>query len=300
MEAFKASAHGIALGSVVLHKARGEQNPEDETTCRARAGSRVESLVSDFMDGVRQPTADACQAMDERDESVFCNNPLALQDISVIGFDYDYTLVSYTHEVQHLIYDKARDYLLSHAGYPSRLKSMSYDENFAIRGLLFDKKTGMLLKLSVSQRVSSAFIGRREVEHDELLRAYGGTLHVSTAYMKRNMVWVNDLFSLSEACLLADVVQLAIDSSIPFEPYLLQEDVKNAINYVHKSGVMHETIAGALQSTSIRIRSSLRSSRRTARLERSCFSSRTRHISSLMQAVNFCSETNGRNFLTSS
>ena len=47
---------------------------------------------------------------------------------------------------------------------------------------------------------------------------------------------LNDLFALSEACLLADVVQLAVDASIPFDPSALGDDVSKAIQWVHMSG----------------------------------------------------------------
>lgn len=45
---------------------------------------------------------------------VFCNNTLHLKDISVYGFDYDYTLAVYTTAAHKLIYDLAIDRLLKH------------------------------------------------------------------------------------------------------------------------------------------------------------------------------------------
>jgi hypothetical protein len=56
-------------------------------------------------------------------------------------------------------------------------------------------------------------------------------------------VWVNDLFSLSEACLLSDVVQLALDAEIDFDPYALQQDVQRAISHVHSSGLLRDAVA---------------------------------------------------------
>ena len=66
---------------------------------------------------------------------------------------------------------------------------------------------------------------------------------MSRNYVDTNCVWVNDLFSLSEACLLSDVVQLALDIGIDFDPFALQQDVQLAISHVHTSGILHDAIA---------------------------------------------------------
>jgi hypothetical protein len=44
--------------------------------------------------------------------AVFACNRLDLRNIDVYGFDYDYTLASYTLELEHLIYDLGREALL--------------------------------------------------------------------------------------------------------------------------------------------------------------------------------------------
>ena len=43
---------------------------------------------------------------------VFVNSDISLRHINVYGFDYDYTLVSYTSEVHRLIYDHAKNILV--------------------------------------------------------------------------------------------------------------------------------------------------------------------------------------------
>ena len=54
----------------------------------------------------------------------------------------------------------------------------------------------------------------------------------------------NDLFALSEVCLLADVVQLAVDRGIAFDASALAEDVARAISHVHISGALHDAVRG--------------------------------------------------------
>jgi len=161
-----------------------------------------------------------------------------------MGFDYDFTLASYKHTLQSLIYDRAKQYLLERLNYPEALSSRSYDRNFAIRGLVFDQRRGVLLKLSYSQAISpdTAFLGRRRLSADELRELYGEALHLDASYVTEHTKPLNDLFSLSEACLLADVVQLAVDLDIPFDPAALGEDVSRAIAWVHISGTMHDEV----------------------------------------------------------
>lgn len=53
---------------------------------------------------------------------------------------------------------------------------------------------------------------------------------------------LNDLFSLSEACLLTDVVEILVGKNIDFEPKAVSDDVLRALEYVHASGYMHEEV----------------------------------------------------------
>jgi len=69
---------------------------------------------------------------------IFSNSELHLDKIKVVGFDYDFTLASYRTDVQRFIYDEARNCLIDKYRYPSELSRISYDKNFAIRGLTFD------------------------------------------------------------------------------------------------------------------------------------------------------------------
>jgi len=61
-----------------------------------------------------------------------------------IGFDFDYTLVTYTDELLELIYEKALARLVNDRQYPNEMleAGLSYDPFFSIRGLAVDKETG--------------------------------------------------------------------------------------------------------------------------------------------------------------
>ena len=176
---------------------------------------------------------------------VFCNRELRLDNIDVIGFDYDYTLASYKTQLQELIYNQAKQYLLDELRYPTVLEDKRFDKSFAVRGLYFDRRHGTLTKLSYANNVSpsACFHGRSRLEKAEAQALYPSGMHVSEEYVKQNMRTYVDLFALSEACLMSDVVQLAIDSKIKFDPAALSEDVARAIHHVHTSGKMHAEVA---------------------------------------------------------
>jgi 5'-nucleotidase len=74
--------------------------------------------------------------------AIFANNYLNFEDVKVVGFDMDYTLVQYTIELQQLIYTLARDMLTNVYGYPKTLSGFNFDPKFAIRGLSVDKRNG--------------------------------------------------------------------------------------------------------------------------------------------------------------
>lgn len=43
---------------------------------------------------------------------IFVNNEICLSDISVYGFDYDYTLAQYKDELYHVLYDLGKEALI--------------------------------------------------------------------------------------------------------------------------------------------------------------------------------------------
>ena len=77
---------------------------------------------------------------------MYANSEVRLGSVDVLGFDYDFTLVSYKHTVQQLIYDIAKQYLVENLRYPPALETTTFDPTFCIRGLVFDRKNGNLLK----------------------------------------------------------------------------------------------------------------------------------------------------------
>lgn len=74
---------------------------------------------------------------DSDSDGVYANSYVDLGRIDTVGFDYDYTLVTYTTALQELIYDMALIRLVRDKQYPSEMLEkgiMEFDPKFSIRG----------------------------------------------------------------------------------------------------------------------------------------------------------------------
>jgi hypothetical protein len=93
-------------------------------------------------------------------EKVFANSYVDFSKIEMIGFDFDYTLVTYTNDLLSTIYDMALERLVRERQYPTDLQESltgKFDGNFSIRGLAVDKETGWIAHLSYTHKVCNYF-----------------------------------------------------------------------------------------------------------------------------------------------
>ena len=117
-------------------------------------------------------------------------------------------MVTYTAELQKLIYDLAKQMLVKSYGYSKQLLDIEFNEHFAIRGLTVDKDNGALCKLSHLQRVGRyVYRGRKALSHEAIEDGYGEFGHVTTGEIK-SMKPLNDMFAMAEACLVADTMHI--------------------------------------------------------------------------------------------
>ena len=70
------------------------------------------------------------------DDAIFANTYVDLGKVDAVGFDYDYTLVTYTEELLELIYDMALKRMVHERQYPLEMldAGLSFDPFFSIRG----------------------------------------------------------------------------------------------------------------------------------------------------------------------
>jgi hypothetical protein len=181
-----------------------------------------------FSRQIDQKTIEAAKADGRAHEKVYANNYVDLAKISVVGFDFDYTLVTYSEELLELIYDMALNRLVSSRQYPMEMldSGLVFDPFFSIRGLAVDIKTGWVCHLSSTHKVAVAFEGRQRVPTSRIYAEYRGKRGMPPSERKRRLRPLNDLFSMSECCLIADTVQFFKDRGIPFNAQNLISDVR--------------------------------------------------------------------------
>ncbi|KAL8236912.1 hypothetical protein R6Q59_017993 [Mikania micrantha] len=175
-------------------------------------------------------------------KGIYVNKNLRLDSIQVYGFDYDYTLAHYSSSLQNLIYDMAKQHLVNELKYPDGCLASKYDQSFPVRGLYYDKIKGCLLKLDFfgSIEPDGCYFGRRKLCRKEIEELYG-TRHIGRD-QARELVGLMDFFCFSEVCLIADIVQYFVDAKLEFDASYVYQDVRRAIQHVHRSGLVHRGI----------------------------------------------------------
>lgn len=134
---------------------------------------------------------------------IYGNRTLNLRSIRAIGYDMDYTLVHYrVEEWEKHAFEQTRA-RLADRGWP--VSHLAFDPDRVIRGLTIDLEEGNLVKPTRFGYVIRAAHGTGFLDFDTLRRTYHGTFVDLSA---ERFVFLNTLFSLSEASLYAQLVDL--------------------------------------------------------------------------------------------
>jgi HAD superfamily 5'-nucleotidase-like hydrolase len=147
--------------------------------------------------------ADSRFSRPPRAREIFCNRTLNLRSIRAVGYDMDYTLVHYkVEEWERRAYEYLRRKLLER-GWP--VTDLSFDPDQVIRGLILDTELGNVVKANRFGYVKRAAHGTRPLDFEAQREAYA---RVQVDLAERRYVFMNTLFTLSEACMYAQLVDL--------------------------------------------------------------------------------------------
>lgn len=178
----------------------------------------------------------------ERAHQVYCNRDLNFADIEAIGFDMDYTLAVYTQEaVDKLSVELTLERLVEHKGHPKEICDIKPDPDFAIRGLVVDRKTGNILKLDSHRHVGMAYHGFRALSQEEL----GDYKREAIRFSGDRYALVDTLYALPEAFLYAALVDYyetheELRGQITWES--LYNDIRFSIDLAHRDGSFKKAI----------------------------------------------------------
>lgn len=173
---------------------------------------------------------------------VFCNRTLNFRALKAIGYDMDYTLVDYHADVlERRVYDMVRQHLIED-GWP--VESLCFDPVMVTRGLVIDTELGNLVKANRFGFVKRAMHGTRMLDFAEQREAYDQDL---VELSETRWSFLNTLFSLSEGCLYAQLVDLLDQGKLPqVKGYAdLYRRVRAKVDAQHMEGQLKAEIAAS-------------------------------------------------------
>lgn len=154
----------------------------------------------------------------------------------------DHTLVRYHSQAfESLSYSTIVKKLISKKNYPSTLTKLNFDYNFAIRGLVIDRKKGNLLKLNRYTAIRASYHGLKPLDfktHQKLYRSTYIDLGDS------DFMAIDTFFSISLAVLYAQIVDLKDSDSSNLYPEYAQiaDDILYALDEAHRDGSLKNEV----------------------------------------------------------
>ena len=164
---------------------------------------------------------------------IFCNRTLNLRSIRAVGYDMDYTLIHYhAEEWEQRAYEAIQTHF-SQLGWP--VGHLKFDPAMVCRGLIVDTEKGNLVKANRFGFIKHVMHGTKLVDYDVQRRIYSRTV-VDLA--DRRWIFLNTLFSLSEGCFYAQLIDLLDQKRLPETlGYLdLYQRVRSALDAAHMEG----------------------------------------------------------------
>ena len=222
------AAQAIIQSSVALNKSQKNAEPASASADVLKDAELQRLLHSPGLSGHDLPAS----------RQVYTNRALRLEQISMIGFDMDYTLAVYSmRHIEELAFHMTLERLVEKRGYPRILSGITYDHEFVIRGLVVDKDHGNLFKMDRHNYVGRCYHGRQLLPLDERRALYQNEkIRLSLP----RFAWIDTLFSLPEACLYAEIIE-TLERRDPAGPHKvdyhqLYDDVRASIDEVHRDG----------------------------------------------------------------
>lgn len=172
---------------------------------------------------------------------VFVNRTLNLKKIRYIGVDMDHTLVRYNSQNFEKLSHTTMIEKLVKRGYPETLRKLTFDYNYAIRGLVIDRKMGNLLKLNRYTAIRASYHGLKPLDFKSHQKLYKSTyIDLSNS----DYLAVDTSFSISLANLIAQIVELKeTDLSNKFPEFSqIADDVLDALDEAHRDGSLKDVV----------------------------------------------------------
>jgi HAD superfamily 5'-nucleotidase-like hydrolase len=164
-----------------------------------------------------------------------------MDQIEMIGFDMDYTLALYHQtKLEELSIALTLNKMIDKWGYPPEIKGLVYDPQWAIRGLMVDRKLGNVFKMDRHSYVGRCYHGYRRLTTEERRGAYGGErINLSSDRYE----WIDTLFGLPEVVMYVAMVDWFDRNRAGQVDYdKLFGDIRTAIDEAHRDDTLKSVI----------------------------------------------------------
>jgi HAD superfamily 5'-nucleotidase-like hydrolase len=173
---------------------------------------------------------------------VFVNRTLNLKKIKYIGLDMDHTLIRYnTENFERLSHTKIVEKLVTRKHYPEAVRKLQFDFNFALRGLVVDRKKGNLLKLNRYTAIRNSFHGLKPLDYKAHQKVYK-SIYIDLS--KSDYLAIDTSFSYSLAHAYSQLVEMKDSDPLSKLPDYGQmaDDVLDALDEAHRDGSIKDEV----------------------------------------------------------
>lgn len=173
---------------------------------------------------------------------VFVNRILNMKKIKYIGLDMDHTLIRYNiKNFESLVYQYVIEDLIVNKNYPESIRSLTFNFEGVIRGLVIDSKNGNILKVSRHGAIRQSCHGTRPIQFSEQNNIYRS---IYVDLNDPNYMVIDTSFSIAFCLIYAQLVDLKDENPNAYRNYnLIASDVLSAVDRVHADGKLKAYIA---------------------------------------------------------
>ncbi|GAX84402.1 hypothetical protein CEUSTIGMA_g11824.t1 [Chlamydomonas eustigma] len=177
---------------------------------------------------------------------IYCNRALNMKQIKAIGFDMDYTLAQYRPETfEALAHKETIEKLVHNFKYPEELRSLKFQWDYMVKGLIIDKNRGNTLKVDRHRYVKVAYHGLTPLPNDVRKTVYNSGQFDQT-FEEPDYAMVDTLFSLAEAYLFMQLVEMKDEHKygiLTGKAYSeLYRDLRTAVDLCHRDGSLKKAV----------------------------------------------------------
>ena len=175
-------------------------------------------------------------------KKVFVNRTLNLKKIKYIGLDMDHTLIRYkTENFEKLAHTVMLKKLVDNLDYPKSILDLNFEFNRSIKGLVIDKNTGNLLKVSRFGGIKQSYHGLKPIDYYKRKKIFADTF---IDLSDNNYDTIDTNFSISFANLFAQLVELKDTTEFQNLPEYNQiaSDINQALDRAHQDGSLKDVV----------------------------------------------------------